>query len=71
MCPARIGPAGADVARLLGALLGALLGDGDALPITGATRGGGEGGEVPAGEWMLHGGMGRAGRDGTRQDRTG
>lgn len=46
MCPARIGPAGADVARLLGALLGALLGDGDALPITGATRGlqGGRGG---------------------------
>lgn len=44
MFPARIGPAGADVARLLGALLGALLGDGDALSITGATRGRGEGG---------------------------
>lgn len=41
MFPARIGPAGADVARLLGALLGALLGDRDALSIT---RGRGEGG---------------------------
>lgn len=43
MFPARIGPAGADVAWLPGALLGALLGAGDALSITCATRGRREG----------------------------
>lgn len=68
MFPARIGPAGADVARLLGALLGALLGDGDALPITGATRGRGEGGreggkkgEGGPATGMLRGGTGPGG----------
>lgn len=70
MFPARIGPAGADVARLLGALLGVLLGDGDALPITVATRGRGEGGregekkgEGGPATGMLHSGMGQGGRN--------
>lgn len=70
MFPARIGPAGADVARLLGALLGALLGDGDALPITVATRGRGEGGreggkkgEGGPATGMLHSGTGQGGRN--------
>lgn len=64
MFPARIGPAGADVARLLGALLGALLGDGDALPITGATRGRGDGREGGRGR-SHHRGAPVVGRDGT------
>lgn len=59
MFPARIGPAGADVARLPGALLGALLGDRDALSITGATRGRGEGGRE--GEEKEGGGRGEEG----------
>lgn len=61
MFPARIGPAGTDVVRLLGALLGALLGDGDALSITGATRGRGEGGR--------EGRRGREEEEGRREER--